>query len=247
MMKWLFWILLFSNLVFFALMQWGSALTGESRNLRSQPALNAEKLRLLVDASPVAPATVSPISAVAAVATAQTIPAAPTLPPPPTFAPQAQPESAATCLEWGEFSGVDRKHANASLTTLNLGNILSQRQVEHASGFWVYIPPAKTRAEIDKKIAVLKARGVKDMYVVQEPGKWNNAISLGVFKTADAAHKFVESLRAKGIKTPVVGERQSKLKFTVFVLMQPDAATIEKMTTLRNEFVGSELRSAACN
>ena len=233
-MKWLFGLLLAVNLVFFAYMQWGELLTGEHNNLPQQPALNAEKLKLLAAPPPEVRAP-APL---------------PTVAPLPSSVPvvlQVQAASDTACLEWGEFSGGDLKRANSALAKLNLGDQLSQRQVEYVSGYWVYIPPPKTRAEINKKISLLKARGVADYFIVQEPGKWHNAISLGVFKTNEAAQKFVDKLAAKGIKTPVVGERKSKLKFTVFVLKKPDVAVIEKVAKLHKEFDGSELRSAVCN
>ena len=233
-MKWLFGLLLTVNLVFFAYMQWGEILTGENNNLPNQPALNAEKLKLLVALPPEVRAPV-PLPTVAP------------LPPSVPVVSQVPPTNDTACLEWGEFSGGDLKRANSALAKLNLGNQLSQRQVEYVSGYWVYIPPPKTSAEIDRKISVLKARGVADYFIVQEPGKWHNAISLGVFKTNEAAQKFVDKLAAKGIKTPVVGERKSKLKFTVFVLKKPDVAVIEKVAELHRKFDGSELRSAVCN
>ena len=222
-MKGLFWLLLLINLGFFAFMQWGEILTGEGKNRLNQPALNAEKIKLL-EAQPVARAAVSSPSAT-----------------------QVQAASAAVCLEWGEFSGADLARASAALAALNLDNKLAQRQVEYNSGYWVYIPPAKTRAAVDKKIVEIKALGVEDYFIVQEPEKWHNAISLGVFKTGEAAHKFLDSLKAKGMTTAVVGERQSNLKFTVFILRSPDVAVAAKVAALQQKFAGSELQSSACD
>lgn len=216
-MKWLFWLLLLASLVFFAFMQWGSAWTGDSKNLQSQPPLNAEKIKLLP--APVA----SPPAAPSAV------------------------QAAAACMEWGGFSGNDLTRATAAMDTLKLGDSLTRRQVEHVSGYWVYIPPLKTRAEVDKKVAQLNTLGVEEYFVVQEAGKWRNAISLGVFKTEGAAQKFLESIQNKGVKSAMAGERMSKFMLTVFVLKNPDAETAAKVVALQNEFAGSELKAAACD
>lgn len=226
MMKWAIGALLLANLLFFAFMQWGKVLLGDGNMPTNQAPLNAEKIRLLPasSAAPVPPSTPSAVVAVS----------------------QVQPASTGMCLEWGEFSGSDLERATAALSALNLGTRLSQRQVEYTSGYWAYIPPPKNRAETDGKIAVLKKRGV-DHFIVQEPGKWHNAISLGVFKTAEAANKFLDSLRAtKGIKTALVGERMSKLKFTVFVLKEINALENVKIKSLQNEFSGSELKEMPC-
>ncbi len=226
-MKGLFWLLLLVNLVLFAFVQWGGMLTGEGKNMSSRPPLNAEKIKLL-EVSPAALATVPPLSAMSS-------------------ATQVQAANAAVCLEWGKFSGTDLVRASAALASLNLGNKLAQRQVEYNSGYWVYIPPAKTRAAVDKKIVELKALGVGDYFIVQEPGKWHNAISLGVFKTGEAAHKFLDSLKEKGVKTAVVRERQSKLRVSVFVLRNMDATVVAKVAALHREFAGSEMRSLVCD
>ena len=228
-MKWLLGLLLAVNIGLFAYMQWGKLLTTDTAHL-AQPPLNADKIRLL----PRPPETQTTTEQAASTPT-------------PTILPASANPSDTACLEWGEFSGGDLKRANTALAKLKLGDQLSKRQVEYASGYWVYLPPSKTRAEIDRKIAQLKARGVGDYFIVQQPGKWRNAISLGVFKTREAANKFVGKLSAKGIKAATVGERASKLKFTVFVLKNPDAAVMDKMAELHQEFDSSELHSIVCN
>lgn len=220
-MKGLFWLLLLVSLLFSAFMQWGGAWTGDSKNLQSQPPLNAEKIKLL--RTPVVP-HLAIQSAV-----------------------QPAAQSVAACMEWGDFSGNDLVRATAALDALKLGDGLTQRQVEHTSGYWVYIPPLKTRADADKKIAQLKALGVEEYFIVQEAGKWRNAISLGVFKTEDAAQKFLESLKGKGVRSAMAGERMSKFVLTVFVLKNPGAETAAKLVALQNEFSGSELKAVPCD
>ena len=227
MMKWLIWLLLLANLIFFSFIQWGEILTGENKNLKHQPSLNAEKIKLL-DAPNAAPATSLPSSAVLATS-------------------QDQRAFTDVCLEWGEFSGIDSVSATAALTTLKLTDKLTQRQTEYAIGYWVYLPPAQTRAEMDKNIAELKRHNVKDYFTVQDAGPWKNAISLGVFKTDKAARKTFDSLRSKGVKTAVMGELMSKFKLTVFVLKSPDVVAIEKMVTLQQKFAGSAVHLVACD
>lgn len=225
-MKWLFWLLLLANLMFFSFIQWGEILIGENNNLKHQSSLNEEKIKLL-DAPN---AALPPLLSSAVLATSQD-----------------QRAFTDVCLEWGEFSGTDSARATAALTTLKLADRLTQRQTEYAIGYWVYMPPAQTRVEMDNNIAELKTHNVKDYFTVQEAGPWKNAISLGVFKTDKAARKAFDSLRAKGVKSAVMGELMSKFKLTVFVLKSPDAAAIEKMVTLQKEFAGSAAHLVACD
>ena len=227
MMKWLFWLLLLVSLAFFAFMQWGEILTGDGRSMQSQQPLNAEKIRLL-----------------------KALPAMQTPAPVPASAPSLSVTTVAAqmaCMEWGEFSGSDLVRATEALEKLKLGDGLTQRQVERSSGYWVYMPPLKMRADVEKKVSQLKALGVTEHFIVQEAGKWHNAISLGVFKTEDAAQKFLESIKEKGVRSAMVGERMSKLVFTVFVLKSPDNGATAKVVELQNEFPGSELKAAACD
>lgn len=225
-MKWLFWILLLANLMFFSFIQWGEILIDENQNLKHQSPLNVEKIKLLG---------------------APTVAPAPSLSSDVLATSQDQRAFTDVCLEWGEFSGTDSVRAAAALTISKLTDKLTQRQTEYAIGYWVYLPPAQTRAEMDKNIAELKAHNIKDYFTVQDAGQWKGAISLGVFKTDKTARKVFDSLRAKGVKTAMMGELMSKFKLTVFVLKSPDAAAIEKMVTLQKEFDGSAVHLVACD
>ena len=264
MTKWIVGLLLLANLALFGWMRWGSLLTGDADAGPTQAALHPEKIRLLdtLPASAVAPAasvtpglslTLSPVSAPAA---STPVPApAPVPAPVPVLAPASKPAPIAAvtpqpvaqnCAEWGEFSGDDLSRAQEALTVLKLGDNLAQRIVERNHGYWVYIPPLKKRANVESKIAQLKERGVKDYFVIQEKGKWLNAISLGVFKTRDAAEKYIAMLRTKDVNSAKLGERASKLKYTVFVMKDLDSGTADKLKALQKEFPDSELRLSAC-
>ena len=223
-MKWLFGVLLLASLAFFAFMQWGLSGFGDNKTLQPQPPLLAEKIKLL-------PAVISPVSSVQ-----------------PAVQSSAQPAAQTTgaCMEWGDFSGNDLVRATAALSALKLGNTLSQRQIEHTIGYWVYLPALDNSAEVAKKVAQIKALGLGEYFIIQEEGKWKNTISLGVFKTADAAHKFRDSVKAKGLESAIVGERTSKSTFTVFVLKDPGAEAMAKIAIMQKDFPDSELKATSC-
>jgi hypothetical protein len=167
----------------------------------------------------------------------------------PTTAPQAalgKVTATKVCMEWGEFSGSDLERAKQALDIINLRSHLTQRSVEYASGYWVYIPPLPNKAAIHKKIEQLKAKGVEDYFVVQAPATWANSISLGVFKTKSAALKFQSGLKKKGVKTATVIERKHKLKFIVFRLNGLDAAAQKQLKRLQKDFTNSELAQISC-
>ena len=225
-MKAVFGIFLVLNLAVFAVMR--GDLLNDGAAVVAQPALNEAKIRLLDGPAQAASLPVSSPS----MATTLT---------PPTEKPVA------VCMEWSDFSGTDLKRANEALAGLQLGEKLSQRPIEYNIGYWVYIPPLKNKASINQKIEQLKARGVEEYFVVQEAGEWQHAISLGVFKSEDAAQKFLESLATKEVRSAKIGERASKLKATVFVFNAIDAQTADKLTGLQKDFPASELKKVACH
>jgi len=231
-MRVLFWILLLGNVILFAIMQWGGALLGDGQATQAQPPLREGSI-LLLEAHQSMPDIAQSAPVHSAVPMAASAPVT------------AEPIKA-ICMEWGEFSGEGFDRASKALGDLQLENRLSQRQVEHSIGYWVYIPPLKSRVAANQKIAQLKARGVGEYFVVQEAGPWLNAISLGVFRTQEAAQNFLNELRAKDVRSAQIGERASKLKATIFVLNELDNETANKLTAMQKDFAGSELKSVSC-
>jgi len=272
-MKWIFGLLLLGNMVFFAVMQWGSALTVDESNPQLQPPLNADKIKIVnilpasapvpVPASGVLPASSVPAIAAASAPVPVTVPvppvtaplaasaavASPPLPSPPVITAVAPPVAAPaklSCMEWGEFSGADLRRADKALTALKLGAKAKQRIVEYNTGYWVYIVPMKMPF-VKKKIAQLKKLKIEDYFVVKEQGAWKNSISLGVFKSEEAAKKYLAKVRALGVKGAKSGERSSKLKFTVFTLNRLDSAASSQVSALRKDFPDSEIKQISCN
>lgn len=236
MMKWVFGLLVLVNILFFAVMHWGARLSVDANNPPVQGPLNADKIKLL-SLSPVS----APASAVAVASSAVAVVSVPHV------VVAAVAPVKLSCMEWGEFSGTDLLRAEKVLAAMKLGDRLKQRVIEYTSGYWVYLAPMKTRAEVEKKILQLKERGVVDYFVIQEAGPWQNAISLGVFKTEEAAKKYLAKLQEQGVKTASIGERATKLKFTVFALSHLESALSTQVAMLRKDFPDSELKLVPCN
>ncbi|MGC2166068.1 MAG: SPOR domain-containing protein [Gallionella sp.] len=151
------------------------------------------------------------------------------------------------CLEWGEFSGADLSKVTKTLAGMNLGNNVATREVDQLTRYWVYIPPLPSKAAINRKITQLKARGISKYFIVQKPGDLHNAISLGAFKSPDAAQNFLEELQAtRDIHTAKVRERVEKLQATTFLLKDVDAAIVTRVTAMQKEFPDVDLKNIAC-
>lgn len=161
--------------------------------------------------------------------------------------PSAKPKPAAdgaprACVEWGGFAIAEAPRGEQALAPLALGERLSQRRTEETAGWWVFIPPQGSRAGAQKKAAELKGLGIDEYFVVQDEGKMQWAISLGVFSTEDSAKSRLETLRAKGVRTAQTGERETRVGKVWFQVRDPDAALQARLREIVQGFPGTELR-----
>jgi hypothetical protein len=169
--------------------------------------------------------------------------------------PQARPEAAKpevakpaadaeprACVEWGSFTVTDAARAEKSLEPLALGARLAQRRVEETAGWWVYIAPQGNRPTAAKKAAELKSIGIEDYFIVLEEGRWRWALSLGVFKSEEAANARLAMLRAKGVRTAQLAQRETQVQKVLFQVRGVDAALGARLEELAQGFPGSELK-----
>ena len=246
-MKKLFFVLLLANAGFFALMRLGGAIWVEQAK-PEQPPLHEEQIRLL-DMSKSEPAKLPrlPVPVPAHAPIPASPPPAAALPPAKPVPVQPAPKPVAqSCLEWGDFSGPDLARAQTALSKMQLGNRLSQREIEHDTGYWVYIPPLKNKSAANKKVGELRRLGIKEYFVVTNAGYWRNAISLGVFKTREAAQNFLNLLHSKGVRSAQIGERASKLRATRYMLSGVNSETSARLIAMQKGFVGSALVNVPC-
>ncbi len=164
---------------------------------------------------------------------------------PPAVPPQVSGAPAA-CVEWGVFAGAEIVRAEAAVAGLGLSEARLTRAVVDAGGYWVYIPPLKTKAEVEKKIGELKGLGVEHFFVVQDTTPWRNAISLGIFKSDDAAKSRLAELRAKGVRSAVAERRENFLKQIAYYVREPGEATVAKLAELQREFPGTQIKAVPC-
>jgi SPOR domain len=149
------------------------------------------------------------------------------------------------CVEWGPMSDADRARAQTRLEPLDLGKLVTQRKVEVIANYWVFIPPLASKAAVDKRVAELKAQGVRDIVPV-ELGPQRVAISLGVFRTENAAQARLEAIQAQGVKTAKVGPRAQSVQQTVLVVRDPPAQAMARLKEMQSDFQGSEIRIGSC-
>jgi len=215
-MRTFFFLLLLANVVFFAYGRLGDVLfPGESQLLQQQ--INPQAIRVLPAAQ---------LAKAAAVKREKTV----------------------ACLEWGAFVGGEAGRAEEALAPLAVlapGAKLAQRRVDETATWWVFMPPQGSRQAATIKTAELKRLGIEDYFIVQEDPKFRFAISLGVFRTQEAARNRLEQLRSKGVHTAQVGARDTQVQKIWFQVRDVPEAAVAKLNELKQGFPGSELKECA--
>ncbi len=224
-MKWIFAILLVINILFFTVMQLNSNHGRET--MRGHEPVKAEQIKLLAEPrkAPDIPMSDTPLKS------GDSAPI------------EVKPE---ICLEWGQFSGDTLKRVVQALEKLHLGEKLTQHKAEKSGGYWVYVTPRKTLQEAQKKVAELKQMGIQESYIIREPSVMQYAISMGIFSTAEAAAKYLDQLREKGVKSAVSGPRTQEVDATILQIKDNDEAMTTQLTKLKLDFPGSELKAVEC-
>lgn len=160
-------------------------------------------------------------------------------------APAKAAAVAATCLEWSGFGPANMPGAEAALEGLALGEKLRKVDVTVQTTYWVYVPPLKSKADLDRKLKELKELGITDLAPVIEGVRWRYAISLGLFRNEEGAKKFLASVREKGVPAQL-GPREQKVNQSAFLIREPTETQSSQITTLKNDYPGSEMRSIPC-
>lgn len=145
------------------------------------------------------------------------------------------------CLEWGSVAAEDIARAETAVAAFQLGDRLSRRETGDAL-YWVYFRALKSKAEADKKAVEVRARGVSDLSVIQDDNEW--LVSLGAFKTEDAANSYLAQLKTKGVRSAIVGLRGARS--VVFVVSAPDDALTAKFSALKSDFPAVALKATTC-
>ena len=147
----------------------------------------------------------------------------------------------AACVEFSGIAGADIPKAREAFAALKLGDRLVERRVEEITRHWVFIPPARDRRVAEATMAQLRRQGVSDMSI-----RPDNAISLGVFSTEEAARRFLASLEAKGVKGAESGPFVKEMREIVMLVRDPDTETVARLALLQRDYAGTQLRAVPC-
>lgn len=194
-------LLVLANLLFFA---WTRDYLGMSRDpdaFRAGEQLHADRIRIISNDEP--PPEVSRKETTAAKSAVE------------------------VCALVSELSPAEAEAAEQALAEKLPAFRVARTVVPGTSSYWVHIPPLKNKREADNKVAELKKLGVKELFIMQDSGASNLAISLGLYSTEVAAESALEALKAQGVRSAKVLERPSKPALAHIEVRGPEAQADE--------------------
>jgi hypothetical protein len=111
---------------------------------------------------------------------------------------------AVNCAEVGPMSEADAVRTQVALDAVAADLAIATQRAEDITSWWVYLAPSA--AEVTRRIAELRERGVTDTYVMPD-GPWKGAISLGLFRQEELAVALQKSIAARGVRGVRVAPR----------------------------------------
>jgi hypothetical protein len=161
--------------------------------------------------------------------------------PPEDLARLAASRRGGPCLELGPIAAADAPRVEGAVAGLGAG-LKIQRRVDEAARWWVYIPPLATRQSASQRIAELRKQGIEDSSLVSDEPSWRNAISLGVFRSEEAANNRAETLRKRGVGGVQVAPREGASGRVYVQLWDAPGAVRLRFVDLKDGFPGSDVR-----
>jgi hypothetical protein len=95
--------------------------------------------------------------------------------------------------------------------------------VNSQSGYWLHLPPEKSRKDALRRLSELQSRGI-DSYVIPS-GSLANGISLGMFSNQERADAMLVNVSAQGYKPKIVSVPREQKEVWAF-LSQGEAAKL---------------------
>jgi hypothetical protein len=164
----------------------------------------------------------------------------------PASTPVAPVNETTACYEWGIFEPARLNDIVTVIDALSIQHRVVQQSSQEAIRYWVYKPPLPNDAAAQEKADELKALGVEDFFVVQEP-KWRNAISFGVFRDEQLAANLVDDLRRRGVREVVKSVRNQGNGNSTLILENVTNTLFGQLKKNQPDFPGTAIKEIACS
>ena len=197
----LLFVLILANFGAFAWIHW-YVLPG-----RAQPAPAAapggQPLQLMSELTPAQRRALGGVPAVPAPAPVTSLALAAATHPAAVITPPAATGPVLACASYGPFP--DKDAATQAVARLKAAGASASPHLiagRAKFGYWVFLPPFGSRKEADAAAALLKHKGVTDIYVVPDEAN-RNAVSLGVFSQKEGAIQRERQIKKLGFRSQI--------------------------------------------
>jgi hypothetical protein len=154
---------------------------------------------------------------------------------------QPEPEPVA-CLKWGAFSIPDANKVEEKLKPFAFGQRQVRQNIQTTTSHIILIPPLGSKEAADKKAAQLVRLGVTDFFIIQDQPKLRWGISLGVFKSEEAARQVLTTLISKGVRSAKLAAYSTEVDKVNYLFKNISSAQRAGLEKLQTDFPHQSLR-----
>jgi len=156
----------------------------------------------------------------------------------------AKPKLAA-CLEWGLLAESDLERAQAELVKVDVRNVRT-RMLEPGPVWLVYLAPARSRDDADRRVQELDEQGVKGARVLNDE-RFRNAISLGVFNSEQTATAQQQRMREAKVRNVAIAQRNDGIRLSVLVVPEATSELAMRLAEVRATMTGTDVNAVTCD
>ncbi|NMG73574.1 SPOR domain-containing protein [Aromatoleum diolicum] len=110
------------------------------------------------------------------------------------------------------YAGLTEAQAENLMQTAFAGRTdlrFERKTTSTPSAWWVRIPPSGGKEAAERRVAELRALGINDLFIVQDAGPNQFAVSLGLFKTEAKAQQHLATLQKRRVQTAGIAARSA--------------------------------------
>jgi len=151
--------------------------------------------------------------------------------------------AAGHCVEIGRFSKSEATGFEQQLPSLSLNpEDIRLTPVQESNTYMVFLPPSADKKAADAKIAELKEKGIESYYLIKDPSRLRWAISLGVFKTREAAANYAADMEKTGVTGLQIAPRGTAVEKLVYRLSNLNEEQLRALETVMGRFPGQSMQ-----